>query len=273
MHLENEGTMNRLPIIRHVTVNQGSTVCGSFLDPEYVFHYIESGYWSFRVHSRTYTIEPGNVLLIPPHVLHVVKPLQGENLVQYVIHFLSQQNTSDSLKKLPIALQVKASDQDRIKNRFMDILAEWQCQDPGYTLVVSGMVTELLGIYMRNAAAPLEFEHVSAQSWPQIESAVEYLQHNFENDALTIDHLSKAACLSLPHFCRIFKKHMGYSPHQYLNYYRIEKAREYLLSGKFNCSEVAEKTGFASIYVFSKVFKKIEGVSPTEWLKQAAQIV
>jgi len=66
---------------------------------------------------------------------------------------------------------------------------------------------------------------------------------------------------------RKFKLYTGKTIFYYLNELRIARATQYLQSGYYTLSEIAEKTGFCDVYYFSKVFKKYKGLSPSEYEK------
>jgi AraC-like DNA-binding protein len=61
------------------------------------------------------------------------------------------------------------------------------------------------------------------------------------------------------------KKSTGSLPKQYLLDLRLNKAEDLLLSTKLNINEIADQTGFDSIYYFSKRFKKKNASSPTSF--------
>lgn len=65
----------------------------------------------------------------------------------------------------------------------------------------------------------------------------------------------------------IFKKHAGISIIQYYNSLKIKEAKKLIKSKKYTISEISEMLKFNSPYYFSNVFKKFEGVSPSEYKK------
>lgn len=78
------------------------------------------------------------------------------------------------------------------------------------------------------------------------------------NVFLTPDYLSKA-----------FKAKTGLNISDYINQYRIEKAKELLMNRNYNISDIASETGFDSFSYFSTVFKKFTGLSPRAYKKQS----
>lgn len=64
---------------------------------------------------------------------------------------------------------------------------------------------------------------------------------------------------------RQFKKLTGQTIFAYLNKLRIEKAKQLLSTGFYTVTDVASRTGFHDVYYFSKVFKKLTGMSPGKY--------
>ena len=74
--------------------------------------------------------------------------------------------------------------------------------------------------------------------------------------------------MSENNFIRVFKKEMGVSPQQYLQMRRIEWSRNLLINSSLSIAEIADSTGFADRYHFSKAFKQITRFSPAAYRKQ-----
>ena len=70
------------------------------------------------------------------------------------------------------------------------------------------------------------------------------------------------------YFCRFFRQITLRTPIDYLNYYRIECAREQLAATDASITEVALGCGFNDISYFTKTFKKYMGLTPRQYMKQ-----
>ncbi|MGI6225983.1 MAG: helix-turn-helix domain-containing protein [Peptococcales bacterium] len=102
-----------------------------------------------------------------------------------------------------------------------------------------------------------------------INLSLEYI-HTFYNANITIADICKEINISPFHFIRTFKEKMGVSPYQYLLQVRIQKAKEFLKSGRYPISEVAMLCGFVSLSHFSSTFKNMVGCSPGNYRKNFA---
>ncbi|HWA33518.1 MAG TPA: AraC family transcriptional regulator [Cyclobacteriaceae bacterium] len=84
------------------------------------------------------------------------------------------------------------------------------------------------------------------------------------SDPINLDNISDEAFLSKFHFIRLFKKAYGKTPHQYLTYVRIERAK-HLLRGDRLVSDVCADVGFDSVGSFTTLFKKSTGMTPSAY--------
>lgn len=90
------------------------------------------------------------------------------------------------------------------------------------------------------------------------------------NEYIDLDNIADEAYFSKFHFIRLFKSIYGRTPHQYLIFVRIEKAKA-LLQQSFSVKEVTMMVGFDSIPSFTGLFKKLTGTTPREWQRVYVQ--
>lgn len=135
---------------------------------------------------------------------------------------------------------------------------------PAERLAARGYVSLLLSHMVQHYALQSEAEAVYSQKrlcLSKIEPALQYVNANFSK-ALSTAALAELVHLSEGYFCQIFKEATGKSTMQYLHEIRVEKAEEMLRSTTATVSEIADCCGFADPNYFSRIFKKIKGVTP-----------
>ena len=76
---------------------------------------------------------------------------------------------------------------------------------------------------------------------------------------------ARAVGYSEPYFCRMFKLQFGQSFTSYLAEYRVREAKKLLVQPNVNVKEVGVRVGYADSNYFTKVFKRLEGVNPSEY--------
>jgi|GEM_PF-843388 Response regulator containing CheY-like receiver domain and AraC-type DNA-binding domain len=97
-----------------------------------------------------------------------------------------------------------------------------------------------------------------------IENAKNYIHQNYDKK-VSRKELSDFVFTSQSYFFNLFKKKTGQSFIEYITMVRINKAKELLTRSEYKVYEVAEMVGYDDFRHFSKVFKKMENISPTEY--------
>ena len=94
--------------------------------------------------------------------------------------------------------------------------------------------------------------------------ALDYINANY-NSPITMESLCNEAGVSEQHLCRLFRSALGSRPMEYVAKRRIQTAKELLNSSDYSVDEISEKVGFCSGSYFCKLFKRYEGMTPTEF--------
>ena len=100
--------------------------------------------------------------------------------------------------------------------------------------------------------------------------AIEYIHCNYAND-VTVDDIAQALGITRKHLYAVFRYVFHISPKQYLIYYRMEKACKRLKTTDQSIQEISEMVGYANPFYFSKEFKRLIGMPPSEYRKTTAQ--
>lgn len=91
--------------------------------------------------------------------------------------------------------------------------------------------------------------------------ATEYIREHF-NESIALSQLAGECHLSVPHFSRMFKRHLNCTPHQYLLAYRIEQSKYLLVNFSYSVEMVAYKCGFNSTSHYVRAFRGSVGMTP-----------
>jgi AraC-like DNA-binding protein len=86
--------------------------------------------------------------------------------------------------------------------------------------------------------------------------------------AWTLEALAHEVGLSRSALAERFTDFVGQPPAQYLTNWRMQLAASYLLDGTDNVAAVAERVGYESEAAFSRAFKKVVGVAPSQWRRR-----
>ncbi len=96
------------------------------------------------------------------------------------------------------------------------------------------------------------------------ERAADYMSGHI-NKGLTIEEISLALHISPSELKRVFHEYTGLGVITYFRNMRIEYAKTLIREGRMNITEIAERMGYESIHCFSKQFKRVAGMPPSEY--------
>ena len=97
-----------------------------------------------------------------------------------------------------------------------------------------------------------------------IHEAIEFVEHNFQND-ISVEDIADVCGLNRSYFGKIFKEALGKSPQEFLLNYRMVKAAELLKLTKLSVGDISSAVGYDNQLHFSRAFKGIYGISPKKW--------
>lgn len=95
-------------------------------------------------------------------------------------------------------------------------------------------------------------------------ATLEYLRQNLDQ-RLSLDDMAEHARLSKSHFLRLFKEQTGYSPVDYFIHLKLQHACMLLSITRQTVREISLAVGYEDPYYFSRIFKKVVGVSPSQY--------
>ena len=89
-----------------------------------------------------------------------------------------------------------------------------------------------------------------------------------QQNPLTVQEIADYLSLNRSYLTELFLKTVQLSPQQFLTRYRITKSEELLQSSSLSIQNIAYSCGYSSSFSFSKAFRKVTGLSPSEYRKQ-----
>jgi two-component system response regulator YesN len=146
---------------------------------------------------------------------------------------------------------IEKIDNDILKENFLDI----KCKN------INEYINKILNSMKKICETKDNNKHLDEV---YIEKALEYIDKNYNKD-INMAVVSNYVSLNYSYFSTIFKKHIEMNFLDYLNKIRIEKAKEYLKRVDYKIYEIAEEVGYKNPKHFSKIFKKIEKITPIEY--------
>ncbi len=171
-------------------------------------------------------------------------------------------------------------------------VSHFECRPGTIDRVMTHLGSVLLPAFQRpNEASTLFIEHVTAAALThlcssyggtgpgtpfskggmtrlQANRAREFLAAHCADDFSLVD-AARACGLSRGHFIKAFRVTTGLTPHQWVQRYRIDKAKDLLLDPRLTIAEIAASCGFADQSHLTRVFSRLVGDSPAAWRRKS----
>lgn len=93
----------------------------------------------------------------------------------------------------------------------------------------------------------------------------QFIADRYQNEALSVKDISDHVMLSSSYVCTLFKNDTGMTLNQYLTEYRIERAKKLLADPRYKIIDISAKVGYSDGNYFGKIFKRVCGMSPSEY--------
>lgn len=99
-----------------------------------------------------------------------------------------------------------------------------------------------------------------------IREAITFIEQNYQ-DSITVEDIANFCNLNRSYLGKMFKEELKQTPQQFLIFYRMNQATELLRSTEMSISEIGKAVGYPNQLHFSRAFKNVYGVAPSEWRK------
>lgn len=225
----------------------------------------------FYIDSIQYKLKKGDVLIIPPYCIHRSRlyPQSYYDCICFDTSLLWDKSLINGLENgtmvVKECLSARQSYSSKVYDCIRNAIKSCEQNEPGWEMDTIGNLSIIFGQLKKHSFFTRQR---TANSEHQFEKLVfEYITQHF-SEPITSRTASKELYLNNSYFCRLFKKYFGTCFAEYLMEYRVEKAKVLLKNNKQSISDIAIKTGFNSFSYFSKVFKNIVGITPSEYRKK-----
>lgn len=132
-------------------------------------------------------------------------------------------------------------------------------------IYIQGLLMQFLALLVEDAGCTVSPQQNTSSVY--INQAISYIHKNYQNP-LTVQEIADYLSLNRSYLTELFLKTVQLSPQQFLTRYRITKSEELLQSSSLSIQNIACSCGYSNSFSFSKAFRKVNGLSPSEYRKQ-----
>ena len=228
-----------------------------FLNRNYRVHLAFKGSAVLKTEGRSYPITPGTLFFTWPDQIYT---LEGDSLFTYLYITFNGQDADALLQRFRI------SPSQSVYPGMEHLLEFWMTSIRRITDLNAAALTESVVLYSLSFINNPELG--AQQDTDRFEKILGYIHRSYADPSLSIAKVADMFFYSKKYLSALFVKNTGERFSEYLNQLRIRQA-QLLMSQDLSVSELAARCGFANPSYFSKVFKRITGVSPVNYNQHA----
>lgn len=254
------------------------TVCDWHYHREVEVLYVEQGKLAVTIDSEELIMEDGDIIIIGSSQLHRDRTVErchytvlqfgleqffDSSTMQYMKYFSeAKRPLSDANYIFHTYPEARAQAAEYIRN----LSQENKRKQPGYELAVNIGIKQFLLLMLRfdsrqMLAQPDGFDRL------RVKPVLDYIESQL-GGRIQVEDVCQLANMSYYYFVKFFKKSVGLSFTEYVNYRKIKWAERILLTKDLSISEVGELIGMPNMAHFYKMFKRYNHCSPKEYQRK-----
>lgn len=243
---------------------------GPAVRDHFLIHYIVQGKGVFQVNGMTYPLQAGQGFLICPgyvtyYQADAMDPWEYSWVGFHGIKaegYLHQANLTQNTPIFTYMLD------DFIESCFAQMLETKQLIKSREVRLL-GLLYMFLSHLIETAAPPLH-PLLENKREEYMQKAISFIERNYSRK-ISVQEISKYIGLDRSYFCSLFKAALSMSPQEFLIRFRMNKACALMPHSDLSIGDISRSVGYEDPLLFSKMFRKIYGVSPSMYRKNTSQ--
>ena len=231
---------------------------------DYQLLYIVSGKGHFYFHGEDRVVYAGRMVLIQPRQEQHYEYFGEDKTEVYWVHF-----TGSDVKNILRSYNIPMDDpifysgaSSTYSYLFKEMIHELQNCKTGYEDLLTMYLRQIFLLVQRTRQE--ERPTVSTYIQEEMEFARRYFNEHY-NEPISIQEYAESRNMSVCYFQRNFKQIVKHTPMQYLLTIRVNNAASLLETTDYSMAEIAAIVGYEDPLYFSRLFRKIKGVSPRDY--------
>lgn len=232
--------------------------------------YVEKGAMVYQSSNCQITFDEGDCGFVNSSILHFARPLDQNRSTVFLLHSFNPSFlcNADSLiytkylsKIINSSFEIIRFDKEKDREIIQKLIDSFSIGEDFYELKLRNIISELVTAFMEKYRFEEKSTSVSDQ---KIKDMMAYVYNNYSSK-ITVGDLAKTGCCSERECYRSFDKALKMSPNDFINYYRLNKAVELLITTQMSISDICFECGYNHESYFGKQFKSKYGCSPRQY--------
>lgn len=242
--------------------------------------YIASGACIYRTSRKEYQLQAGDAIYLNPGTLHALEPIE-DNTTSYAnlfdrtflsgvdgsyfdLNYIAPVFLQKSVEAVPIYHNAEGT--EHVLKLIRQTIIVCRDEPPFFALTLRNILSEVWG-YLYQRVQECKDQKVGVQMEVndiRVKQMLLYIMEHYQT-RISIPELAGFVNISERECYRLFRQHLRQTPNLFLQHYRVQKAVNLLRATQIPVAEVSAATGFESISYFSKIFKRLTNMTPTEF--------
>ena len=229
---------------------------------DYLLMYCIDGEGDLRLGADTYAISEGDVLLLEPGQAHAYAARHENPWSLFWFHFRGLDATSyrDYLSSCSTFPVIRHKSDLNLQAQFRALMSTVTA---GYSQPIFIHAGNQIRLILSHISW-MESQKAHRESLDSVSRVSAFMRDNLHR-SLSLEELAELSGLSKYHFNRRYKSLTGYSPVQHFTHMKVEQACLFLEGSDLSVAQISFKLGYEDPLYFSRVFRKILGVSPSAY--------
>lgn len=235
----------------------------------YIFYFVKEGKGYVTMRQATHKVEAGQGFVLFPNEEARVKSEHKKAMnVTWVAFSGYLVDRYLNRAKLTVYEPVFPDNEAREAEEMFDRLLAASTTFPNRYCKIMAQLYSIFGFLLDNVFRESQPEAATPEFY--LIKALDFIDANYQDD-ISVEDIASSAGINRKSLYSVFKSLTGFSPRDYLIYYRMCKATVLLKNANLSVETVAVSVGYSDQFHFSKEFKKNVGVSPSVYRRTVAE--
>lgn len=248
----------------------GRSICqpdhsiGPAAHPNYVLHYILEGKGEYRINNHVYSLSAGQGFLMKPNIMSSYK---ADHITPWKYLWIGFDGSyaKELLSQIGLSsrtLTFSANCGDKLLE-VINRMLECDADGISYHLYLQTQLYVFFYHLSQVLSVKSNKLHTGQQNY-YIRMAEEFVEKYYAQN-IHVQDIADYVGICRSHLTTLFQDNLQMSPSEYITHFRLTRAHEQLAISNFSIGKIAEICGYQDPLVFSRAFKKMTGMTPTQY--------
>lgn len=257
-----KGYTGSIKAVHFVLETDFHTLRQPFMPPIHYAHLVTRGSGKLLFNGQEYPLKAGSLYFAFPAVPYEI---QGDKDLEYMYISFMGAGASAMMEHLQIDYTCP------VRQGFEGLIDFWKDAIRRIDSRNANILAEGVLLYTLSFLSGEEAARIGKNNENLFETIIDYVDRHCTDKTMQLRHVAGIFSYTEKYLSHLFKKNMQINFNTYVNNLRIGRAYELIDRGVLSVAELAEACGYADAMYFSKVFKRKTGISPKEYMAQAAR--